>query len=155
MPYPYKRRTRMKTEEIIFRDSEINLANITSPYVVPNAHDLPPGMFVIGAAVHGVGNDQDVVLELKPYIDQEQTIVGASFWRWVSVGIPSVATGNKSFLTVTAATTTPTGYMEYIVPGSDEYGAAAPVVQVFGSQLTITTTATTGLLRVTFTAVEW
>ena len=148
MASKYPLRTRHKFEEVFGGQQVIDLHNIT-PTGVSTGSQLPGGAYSAAISVHGVALDRPVVLTIKPYADEAQTLVDGAY-KFLEIG-GTTATTN---ITIEANTATAKGYVRILVPAGDQYGAAAPIVSIFGSQYTLSTTATTGILTIATLAVE-
>lgn len=140
----YPHRTRMIRRECIGNEISYDCASGT----VSQALTLPASAFAIGLAVHNVANAGTVTITAAPYADHDQTVTDGSY-KFLKTGA-ATATTNISI----AATSTEAGWTGMVVPAGDQYGAAAPIITVHGSQLSITTASVTGALTIAYSAVE-
>jgi hypothetical protein len=126
---------------------EITVA-FTAAGTVQSTLDLPASGWAIGLGMIVSSSDGTVTITAAPWADHDQSVIGTSY-KFLATGA-STATTNISV----AATSTSLGYTGMVVPAGDQYGAAAPIIAVHGSQLTITA-AGTATVVIGYTATEW
>ena len=144
--YPLK--VRRVVREVHGDQITIDVHNITpTGTTVPT--QLPAGVYAAQISVWATALDQPAVIKIQPYADDAQTLVDGSY-KFLAIGAATATTN----ITIEANTATAKGYVRVLIPSGDQYGAAAPVMTVFGSQYTVTTTATTGIIKIALTAVE-
>ena len=146
--YPYPPRTRHRFYEVISGSGSGSCSAISGSTNLTIS--LPRSAYAIGITAHCVSNDQPVVFKVAKWVDEEQTIVADSSYKFLKTG-GSTATTN---VTVPTATATQVGQSLILIPAGDQYGAAAPALPIYGVQVTITTTATTGTWNFSYSAVE-
>ena len=144
MAYPYEHKNRVQAKQVL---NNALSGTISGTSVFPIS--LPPSGYAIGMTVEIAAMDQDVLLTAAPYVDHYQTYTNGAF-KFLQTG------GTTAAVTVTFAATATgkVGWCGVLVPAGDQYGAAAPVVTVHGTQVTLGSTATTGTFKIAYTAVE-
>lgn len=145
MTYPYADRNRVRRNEVIVN----NVSGACSAGTVTFNVDTPRGAWAYGFAFEVVANDAPVVVTLTPWVDREQTLLADSSYKFLKTG-NTTATTNLTM----AITSTKIGAAGVIIPAGDQYGAAAPILPVYGAQVTISTTASTGTWEATYSGVE-
>ena len=126
---------------------EITLA-FTAAGTVQSTLNLPASGWAIGLGVVVSTSDGTVTITAKPWADHDQTVTDGAY-KFLKTGATTATTN----ITI-AATSTSLGYTGVVIPAGDQYGAAAPVIAVHGSQLTITA-AGTATVVIGYTATEW
>lgn len=139
---------RMKREEIHVSEFQIDVHNIT-PTGGDVDFNLPPGGYNIIASVYATALDQDAVIKIYPYVDRAQTLTSGE-----NAFLISGSTTAVTIITVESNTATAKGYQFAVLQSGDQYGLAAPNLALYGAKMTITTTATTGLINFASLAVE-
>jgi len=122
--------------------------SFTAAGTVTSTLDLPASAWAIGLGVLVSTSDGTVTIKAAPWADHDQTVADGNF-KFLKTGA-TTATTNITL----AATSTSLGYTGMVVPAGDQYGAAAPIISVHGSQLTIMA-AGTATVVIGYTAAEW
>ncbi len=145
MSYPYPKRIRPVLREVHGQD--IGPVTCTATTVAATVN-LPAGAYVIGFTVMASGTSDPIVVKAAPWVDEAQTTLNG-YYKFLETGA-TTATTNITL----AATGTTRGWSGVLVATGDQYGAAAPIVTVHGSQLTVACTGTTGTWQIASSAVE-
>ena len=149
MAYPYPYKSRHNFREIHTADGSVTISDIT-PTGGSVDFNLPPGAYSIQVSVWGASNDKPATLTIAPYVDPAQTLLAGNN-KFLAIGSTTAAVT----ITVPTATATAVGAQYLIIQAGDQYGAAAPVMSLAGSKMTIATTATSGVLHYSYIAMEW
>ena len=149
MANKYPLRTRMKTEEIHTRQLQIDVHSVTATGGAAVPVQLPQGAYVAEIHAWATALDQPVTIKVEPYVDPGQTLTSGSY-KFLEIGSGTATTN----ITMEANTATAKGYVRVMVPSGDQYGAAAPLLSLFGSRYVLTTSATTGIINLAVVSVE-
>lgn len=145
MVYPYERKTRISHHQAL--SAQFTGSTAAGTLVVPVAWS--PAAYAIGMSMVVSANDTTVTVNLVPYADDAQTKVAGEY-QFLLTGAATAA----STLTFAATATGTAAWHGVIVPTGDQYGAAAPIMSLHGSRLTMGTTGSTGSFTLTYLAVE-
>lgn len=144
-----KQGVRMKREEIHVSEFQIDVHDITATSGTNINFNLPPGGYNILASIWATALDQPATVKIYPFVDHAQTLTSGE-----NAFLFSGSTTAVTLITVEANTTTAKGYQFAVLQSGDQYGLAAPNLSLHGAKMTISTTATTGIINIASLSVE-